>query len=1709
MLSESDTFGHKTLQEYDGLDRPTTVIRVNSKGASPSVVQQREYYPEGQLRREYHPATHFERLYTLDALNRVTRVTESGGGLSSPLETRYGYDEASNRVSVTDRRGVETKTDYDFADRPVRVSIAPAVGGAFLAQNGVEGIVGQQGVVATYGYDAAGNRAFETDIHGHRTNYGLDSLYRVVRVQSPSVPGPDMDAPPQRYETLARFDLVGNKTRSVDGNAHETRMEYDFANRLVRTVDPVGREERREYDLNGNPKVERWLAGGIEQRRRTARYDGLNRPVEVKETFKSLGNATDTYETRMAYADAQNAVATKDARGFLTVVLKDDLDRTYQQTVDAASEPSGTLGRTPDDSSVGSALGLTTRFEYDSHGHLAAQVDALNRRTEEKHNALGRLLERRKPMGVIESFVYDGEGHAIQQTDGRGIVRTTGYDVAGRPALERLVESISRGGTPLTTLERLYLDTPDTDTGLVRVVERDARTFETIHVQDGLHREVRVHDALNHVRESRFDAQNLRVARDAKGHTTRYDYDAAGRFTKQQDFDINQPTARYTQTNTYDDAARSETLVDRREIPTVRLHDGLGRRVNEMRGLGNTIRTESTTYNAAGLAVTRIDPNHHTSSYRYDAAGRLLEETRGVGTPEAATTRHTYDAVGNLVSTLRPRDPGKPYTNRWTYDDLNRQVRSEDALERVTASAYDATGNLLCVKRPLGHPTLRHGQATGLTVEQIRDQVCTGTHVTRYTYDEVGKLTDVVDALEGHYSFVYDATRNLVAKQDANGNLSTFEFDALGHRTAEHVHLDAHLRLTAAHRTTLPLFEPGAETLSDVGTLTWRSTYDANGNLKTFTDAKGQVTASVYGLLDRLASRTYSNHALPRAFPSIEAQSFTYDANGNLTDIIETKRTDASTVAQQHTTHTYDKLDRLESTTLPSNKNIAFTYDAAGRRKSITDPDNISTNYEYDALGRLSQATIPEGTTYFKYWPDSLLKNTELPNGLTETRCYDAAGQITQLVLAQGAVSEDCTPKGTLRSRFVYVYDFNGNRLRQIETRTRPDTGSIAAPETTTYGYDALDRLTGVAYADGRAVLYQLDAVGNRIGERDASSSVVSSLGPDAFDSLPAGQLARDTSGTFNRVDWLIRLADRLDSSRERQISYDANGNLTSFISSSRIRSFSWDIRNTLTVVHDNNLETGRYDYDANLQRTWRRTALENVEYVLDDDFVLQEKDTVRQAMRRYHYAHEALAVSDNTSICTTTNFLSNDALGSVSDATSTTGRVMTARKYDVWGSHIGETAPSADNFKLGYTGHQFDVETELTYARARYYDNELGRFISRDPLELIPTAAPNLHRYVYAANNPAVYTDPSGKVIPLIIIGAALISAELNFFKQADQNKAVSFSDATSRTQWGQVALSGTAGAGVAGLSIATGGVATAAATSLGAGTVLATAIGGVFGGAVMGGGDSLVTQSIDVSSGRRASVSLHEVSIQVGVGSILGGAGGAVLGKAYSTIAGLADDLGNAAAYGLQEGATEVVTGAGTAIRAARPIGSTATSGRLGSIHESVTQATESPSGGSAHSAAAAGENGELPQSYEALARAYPKRILNLGSGDNPMTGAVNVDIKKLPGVDIVADANDLPFPASYFDEVHAINPYGFRPVSQEIARVTRPGGLLKVSGSPANKYAKAVKPEVAEDAGFEFIESAPLESIHSFGVPKRTAGTPLSNTSSATTTTYRRKN
>lgn len=212
------------------------------------------------------------------------------------------------------------------------------------------------------------------------------------------------------------------------------------------------------------------------------------------------------------------------------------------------------------------------------------------------------------------------------------------------------------------------------------------------------------------------------------------------------------------------------------------------------------------------------------------------------------------------------------------------------------------------------------------------------------------------------------------------------------------------------------------------------------------------------------------------------------------------------------------------------------TCPAKGNRKKVTDPDGVATTYGYDALDRLETATLPDGVATYRYWPDGLEKGRSVP-GVEEGRCYDAAGRLTAIVTANGAIAADCTASAPQVSAFGYAYDANGNRSRQTEQRREVATQLSGATETTTYGYDALDRLTGVLYPGGRAVLYRLDPVGNRTGERELTGVAPDGVVLASYGAAPAGAtVARDVTRTFNRSDWLIAVH------QPRQLRGDAGG---------------------------------------------------------------------------------------------------------------------------------------------------------------------------------------------------------------------------------------------------------------------------------------------------------------------------------------------------------------------------------------------------------------------------------------------------------------------------------------------------------------------------------------------------------------------------------------
>ena len=116
--------------------------------------------------------------------------------------------------------------------------------------------------------------------------------------------------------------------------------------------------------------------------------------------------------------------------------------------------------------------------------------------------------------------------------------------------------------------------------------------------------------------------------------------------------------------------------------------------------------------------------------------------------------------------------------------------------------------------------------------------------------------------------------------------------------------------------------------------------------------------------------------------------------------------------------------------------------------------------------------------------------------------------------------------------------------------------------------------------------------------------------------------------------------------------------------------------------------------------------------------------------------------------------FYITNQLGDVVGIANAQGDPIAAYSYDEWGNPIqtitrdntAEQNKIAEINPLRYRGYYYDVETGYYYLQSRYYNPEWGRFISPDAFSYIDNSTRlGFNAYIYCANNPIMYTDPTG----------------------------------------------------------------------------------------------------------------------------------------------------------------------------------------------------------------------------------------------------------------------------------------------------------------------------------------------------------------------------
>ena len=998
-----------------------------------------------------------------------------------------------------------------------------------------------------------------------------------------------------------------------------------------------------------------------------------------------------------------------------THLLMDVIDPRGVQAVRNSYDEAGRLLSSTD------ANGNTTTFTHQVEANRETLTDRLGNPTLYEYDDDGNVIHVTDPLGNTISYTYDANDNQLTQTDALGHTLSFTYDAAGN----RLTEK-----DPLGNVTRYsYNDRRQPLTVI------DSRGGVTTSAYDGSGNLLSQTDPAGKTTSYTYNTQGqMLTMTDPLSAKTTFTYDANGRVSSQTDglgnlisftYDTNGNQLTQSLSRTKSDGSREVLITqyqcdaNNRRIKTTYpdgtftrvVFNAMGKRSDSIDALGRTthydyddngrlIKTtypdqtsESITYDADGHRLTFTDRAARVMSYLYDRAGKLVKTTY----PDQTSTQMVYDAAGRTLQTIDALNQSVSFG----YDDAGRQTSITDALNHTIRFAYDAAGNQISVTDALNHTTGFLYDAVGRLIKtNYPDQTA-----DLISYDAMGRPLSKTDQAGKQTGFGYDPLGRLTTvTQFLNGAplTTSYSYDEAGDRISQ---------TDANGHTTKMAYDGVGRRISLSLPMGMRETfgYDAVGNLISKTDFNGHTTTFQYDAMNRLTSKTadvfFSTGACAGGACGATQVSYTYNTMGRRLSM-----TDAS----GHTQYTYDGWDRLLTKQTPFGT-LTYTYDAAGNILSLqsSNPGGASMTYSYDALNRLHSATDVSGVTSYTYDAAGNLGSFAYPNGVLTNYSYNALNRLTSMQ-STCATGVGCGAPGSVLAGYTYTLVPSGNRVSVAELNGR----------NVQYGYDDLYRLTseavsGAPSGTNGAISYTYDAVGNRV-LRNSTLPAISATGLLNYDSN-----------------------DRISTDP-----YDANGNLLN----AGVGSNLFDFENRLVSAGGVSIV-----YDGEGNRVSETVAGVTTNYLIADLNTtgfsqLMEELQGGSVSRVYSYGLALINERQTIAGTASTSFYGYDGHGSVRSLTNEAGAVTDSYDYDAFGNLVNRAGATPNNYL--FAGEQFDSALGVYYNRARYYDQRTGRFWSMDPKDGDDQDPVSLHRYLYAANNPVNFTDPSGQSLSNFFYG-------------------------------------------------------------------------------------------------------------------------------------------------------------------------------------------------------------------------------------------------------------------------------------------------------------------------------------------------------------------
>ena len=767
--------------------------------------------------------------------------------------------------------------------------------------------------------------------------------------------------------------------------------------------------------------------------------------------------------------------------------------------------------------------------------------------------------------------------------------------------------------------------------------------------------------------------------------------------------------------------------------PTVTVYDVLDRATSVILPDNSTTTTAYTVDNGSHALVTTVtDALHNVQATHTNGSGKTVKSIQHSGPDGEITTTFEYDGIQRLV---RVTDTEGNVTTS-VYDMGDRRTEVSHPASGITSFTYDPLGNVL--------------------TKQTANMAEEGKMIT-YTYD-YHRLTGISypDHPENNVKYYYggrNASHNrigrLMMREDGTGAIEYF-YGKMG-------------EVTKTRRT---LIVPNQA----IATYVTQWTYDSHNRLLEMIypdEEKVTYSYNLGGLLEKVrGEKSYGYDYITKlGYDKFEQRSYLKYCNGAETFYTYDDRRRLSNLAVNSgnktimdNDYTFDAVSNVLSVannaSLPASGNAggrmshAYTYDGLYRLVSATGTytgaDSKSASYTL-AMGYDNMHRIKSKSQHLTQ--DNVQFNGTLNVGYDLSYTYGTeAGKKFQLASVEDVNyrTEETPGDNNIENNHVYLYDKNGNLVYVNTGRMMKDGHNEVGTRERKLIWDEENRLLAVD-DNGFVSNYWYDADGERTVKTSGESDQVYVNGVFSGGSTNTAKFSLYVS-PYLVANQGGRYTKHIYAGSQRIVS--KVGDFASYGSDPRRIEYAGANTDGLSVNYK-----AKYAAQQQVIKDNYKTfdvpynGTDNDNYADGEGFCCNDgsmEAAVAQARKAQAHA-VAKSFKDPDNYENLQFFYHPDHLGSSSFITNLEGEVVQHIEYVPFGEVFIEERNSVWNTPYLFNAKEFDEETGMYYYGARYYEPRLSLWMSTDPME---EKYPDYSTYIYAAQNPIAYSDPTGMEI-------------------------------------------------------------------------------------------------------------------------------------------------------------------------------------------------------------------------------------------------------------------------------------------------------------------------------------------------------------------------